>query len=33
MNHKWFEDMDWEAILNKDTDVPFKPETDDEKYV
>ena len=27
MNHEWFGDLDWEAIKNKNTKVPFYPNT------
>lgn len=27
MNHKWFEDMDFDSLLKKDIDPPFKPNT------
>lgn len=32
-NHPWFEDIDWDAIMKKDTEVPYKPQTDGETYL
>ena len=28
VNHAWFRDLDWEGLMNKTTDLPFKPDMD-----
>ena len=31
--HPWFEDIDWDAIMEMDTEVPYKPNTEGQKYL
>jgi len=28
VNHAWFHDLDWEGLMNKTIDLPFKPDMD-----
>ena len=28
VNHPWFSDIDWENLMNKTMDSPFKPDMD-----
>jgi len=28
VNHVWFRDLDWEGLMNKTIDLPFKPDMD-----
>ena len=28
VNHPWFRDLDWESLMNKTIDLPFKPDMD-----
>ena len=28
VNHPWFRDLDWEGLMNKTIDLPFKPDMD-----
>lgn len=33
MEHPWFANIDWQAIYNMDTKVPFVPRTEGTKYL
>ena len=33
MSHPWLNDIDWPMLIDKKIDPPFKPETDDEKWI
>jgi len=33
MNHPWFKDMDWNALLNKLIPPPFKPNVSEEGWL
>lgn len=33
MQHPWFKDIDWNALLNKQIEPPFKPNVSDERWL